>query len=98
MERRWEINSVHILLDASKKSFMKLVCSTVNSLPVMCETYGTKQDRVPHEGMGHKKSTTSQPDREKERDSIFNLVYVSYLDVSFINIDNSVIVHLFWIP
>jgi len=50
LKRRWEINSVHILLDASKKSVMKLACSTKNSLPVMSETYGIKQDRVPHEG------------------------------------------------
>lgn len=63
LETRWKINSVQILLQAAKKSVMKLTCFTKNGFPVMNETSGTKKDRVPHKTC-HKKSVTSQGKRE----------------------------------
>jgi len=38
LERGWKINSAQILMEASKKSVMKLACSTKNGFFVTNET------------------------------------------------------------
>lgn len=73
LERRWKINSVQILQEASKKSVMKLAHST-KMFPCDELNLRHKGRQNASQTMCQKKSVTSQPNWGREKDHKYNLV------------------------